>query len=382
VSLADLAVVENRNPPQAWAQFVSTDRSLGRQLIVSGVRHQYGSVVALADVDLTVQAGQFLVLLGPSGCGKTTLLRAIAGFISPAAGRLFIDRTDISNLPPEERRVGIVFQNYALFPHMTVFENVAYGLEARRVPRKEVARRVADVLQVVQLHNLDHRFPRQLSGGQQQRAALARALAIQPNLLLLDEPFGALDKNLRLEMQIEVRRIQRQMGTTTLMVTHDQEEALSISDRIAVMNHGRIVQYGTPDEIYDCPADRFVGDFVGSINLMPAELLATEGKVAHFRIAGSFEIRAISRGPVTRCGLVLVGIRPENLLLKRPGEGNTDGTIRQIVPLGPLNQIHVSLSGLSVMVSVPGRLDRSVFAVGAPVSVSIDENAPCSVFEP
>lgn len=383
VGLAGVVALEDRTSSQARAQVDVLVRPQSRRLAATGVQHRFGSVVALANVNLTVEAGQFVVLLGPSGCGKTTLLRIIAGLTYPSSGRLFFDQTDVSRLPPEERRVGIVFQNYALFPHMTVFENVAYGLEARRLPRKDIANRVGELLEVVRLTNLERRFPGQLSGGQQQRAALARALAIEPNLLLLDEPFGALDKNLRLEMQIEVRRIQRQMGVTTLMVTHDQEEAISISDRIAVMNHGRIVQFGTPEEIYHRPAERFVGDFVGSMNVIPAELVATEGKLTRFRIAGSFELCVISQGPVARPGPVLLAIRPENLIVGAPGQSGIEGSIRQIVPLGPLSQIYVNLlSGLSVMVSVPGRLNRVIFSVGASVSVGVAENAPCSVFEP
>jgi ABC-type Fe3+/spermidine/putrescine transport system ATPase subunit len=310
------------------------------------------------------------------------LLRIIAGLVAPSAGRLFFDQLDVSRLPPEERRVGIVFQNYALFPHMTVFANIAYGLEARRVPRKEISERVAALLRIVRLESLEGRFPRELSGGQQQRVALARALAIEPNLLLLDEPFGALDKNLRLEMQIEVRRIQQQLGITTVMVTHDQEEALSISDRIAVMNRGRIVQYGTPEEVYDYPADIFVSEFVGVMNLVQAELLATEGESAHFRIMGSVEFRAPSRGPITRPGPVLVGLRPESLVLASPVESGMKGEIRQVVPLGPLTQVHVALcDGSSIILSTPGRLDRRRYSVGSPAIVGLAADARCSVFE-
>jgi putative spermidine/putrescine transport system ATP-binding protein len=285
-------------------------------------------------------------------------------------------------VPPEQRRIGIVFQNYALFPHMTVFANIAYGMEARGVARKEIACRVHALLEIVRLQEQERRLPRELSGGQQQRVALARALAIEPNLLLLDEPFGALDKNLRLNMQIEVRRIQRELGITTVMVTHDQEEALSISDRIAVMNCGRIVQFGSPADIYDQPADRFVSEFVGTMNLIPGELLSAEGTIVRIRSGSGYDFTATSRGPVKHPGRVLVGIRPENLALSESG-GGMDGEILGIVPLGPLTQIHIRLrSGLSVIVSVAGRLDRRKLAIGAPVFVSVGANSPCSVFEP
>jgi putative spermidine/putrescine transport system ATP-binding protein len=378
---ADLAIDSKRVPPIRGRSEVLGERK-SRTLTLSGIRHSFGSVVALVEANLTVEPGQFVVLLGPSGCGKTTLLRIIAGLVTPTAGRLFFDQADVSRLPPEERRVGIVFQNYALFPHMTVFANIAYGLEARRVPRKEIEERVASLLRTVRLESLEGRFPQELSGGQQQRVALARALAIEPNLLLLDEPFGALDKNLRLEMQIEVRRIQRQLGITTVMVTHDQEEALSISDRIAVMNRGRIVQYGTSEEVYDYPADVFVSEFVGVMNLMPAELLTTDGGSAHFRMIDSVEFRALSRGPITRPGPVLIGLRPESLVLAPEGEPGMRGEIRQIVPLGPLTQIHVALcNGRSIVLSTPGRLDRRRYAVGSPVVVVVATDAPCSVFE-
>ncbi len=223
----------------------STQIATGASLTVERVAHRYGSAVALEQISLHVAGGELLSLLGPSGCGKTTLLRIIGGFIEQSAGRILIEGQAVDHQPPNKRTVGIVFQNYALFPHMTVARNIAYGLEARRVPGAEVKARVAEMLALVRLSHLADRTPRELSGGQQQRVALARALAVRPSILLLDEPFAALDKNLRLDMQIEVKRIQRLSGTTTILVTHDQEEALSLSDRIAVLNQGRLEQLGT-----------------------------------------------------------------------------------------------------------------------------------------
>ena len=222
---------------------------------LDGVTKRFGDAVALNDAWLQVQRGEFMTLLGPSGCGKTTLLNLIAGFLSPDNGEVFIDGALVTDVPTFERKIGIVFQNYALFPHMTVANNVAYGLKARGVAHGEIVGRVADVLAMMKLTGLQDRKPRQLSGGQQQRVALARALVIRPKVLLLDEPFSALDKNLRSSMQVEVKEIQRKLGVTTVFVTHDQSEALSLSDRIAVVSEGRIRQVGTPQEIYRRPAD-------------------------------------------------------------------------------------------------------------------------------
>src|SRR6266446_3695814 len=238
----------------------------GCSLLLDAISQRYGSTVAVDDISFEIGGGQLLALLGPSGCGKTTLLRVIAGFIAQTAGRVLIAGQPIDDLPPNRREVGIVFQNYALFPHMTVADNIAYGLSARGVKRVAQRARVADMLSLVKLEELADRYPRQISGGQQQRVALARALAVGPSILLLDEPFAALDKNLRLDMQIEVKRIQRLAGTTTILVTHDQEEALSMADRVAVLNQGRLEQYGPPTEVYDMPRSLFVNTFVGTAN--------------------------------------------------------------------------------------------------------------------
>ena len=218
----------------------------GATLHLEAISHRYGSATAVADVTLDVHGGELVALLGPSGCGKTTLLRAIGGFISQTEGNIRIAGKVVDHLPPNKRAVGIVFQNYALFPHMTAAQNIAYGLEARGAPRREIMARVDEMLALVKLQQLAGRYPKELSGGQQQRIALARALAVRPAVLLLDEPFAALDKNLRLDMQIEIKRIQRFSGTTTLIVTHDQEEALSMADRVAVFNQGRLEQFATP----------------------------------------------------------------------------------------------------------------------------------------
>src|SRR4051794_1870232 len=230
---------------------------------LDGVSKHFGTTRALDEAWLKVKRGELLTLLGPSGCGKTTLLNLVAGFLEPDGGEIFIDGALVTALPTFRRQIGIVFQNYALFPHMSVAANVAYGLKARHVRREEIRPRVNDALALMKLDGFGDRRPRQLSGGQQQRVALARALVIRPKVLLLDEPFSALDKNLRTSMQVEVKEIQRKLGVTTIFVTHDQSEALSLSDRIAVINEGRIRQLDAPEQIYRRPADRFVASFIG-----------------------------------------------------------------------------------------------------------------------
>src|SRR5579871_6281407 len=242
---------------------------------LDGISHRFNDAVAVAGIDLDIMGGELVALLGPSGCGKSTLLRIISGFIRQTAGHVLFDDEAVDHLSPGARGAGIVFQNYALFPHMTVAENVAYGLQAHRWPREKIAPRVDEMLALVHMSEFAQRKPRQLSGGQQQRVALARCLAIDPKVLLLDEPFGALDKNLRLDMQIEVKRLVRDSGVTTILVTHDQEEALSMADRIAVMSRGRIEQVSSPTEIYDRPKTLFVNQFVGSTNAVPGAFYST-----------------------------------------------------------------------------------------------------------
>ncbi len=242
------------------------------------VSKRYGNVAALDSVSLELADGKFFGLLGPSGSGKTTLLRSIAGFVEPDAGEILIDGVDVSRIPTHRRDIGMVFQNYALFPHMSVFDNVAFALSVRRIGQAETKRRVAEILELVQLGGYDERRPRQLSGGQQQRVALARALVSNPRVLLLDEPLGALDKNLRQQMQVELRQIQREVGITTVLVTHDQEEALTLSDQIAVLREGRLVQTGKPDEVYERPRTAFAAEFLGATNFLSGRVGAPEGR--------------------------------------------------------------------------------------------------------
>ena len=301
----------------------------GRQLRLEGLTKRFGAVLAVDRLDLIVEPGMLVALLGPSGCGKTTTLRAIAGFEAPDSGRVIIDDRDVSHLMPNKRGLGMVFQNYSLFPHMTVAQNVAFGLKMMRIADGEAARRVRDMLALVQLPGYEDRFPNQLSGGQQQRVALARSLVTNPSVLLLDEPLGALDKNLRETMQFELRRIQRTLGITTILVTHDQEEAMTLSDRVVVMNRGHIVQSGTPQEVYDFPATRFVSEFLGTSNLFEGVLGASTGNGRRDFVmsAGSGTIRVAALDPsgVHAAGPALLAVRPEKVALAAGPEGGSNG---------------------------------------------------------
>src|SRR3954469_20864111 len=266
------------------------------------VTKQFDKTVALDGVSLSIRHGEFMTLLGPSGCGKTTLLNLAAGFFSPDGGEILIDGERVNDLPTYQRGIGMMFQNYALFPHMSVAANVGYGLKVRHVAKDEIKRRVADALTLVKLTGLEDRKPRQLSGGQQQRVALARALVINPTVLLLDEPFSALDKNLRTSMQIEIKEIQRKLGVTTIFVTHDQSEALSLSDRIAVIEGGRIRQLGTPEDIYCRPVDRFVASFVGDVNVLHGRIERMDHDIAVFALGAMRLVAQAQRLHGSRAG--------------------------------------------------------------------------------
>jgi putative spermidine/putrescine transport system ATP-binding protein len=290
-------------------------RTLKRALTLDAISHSYGAGLAVDDVTLEVNDGELIAVVGPSGCGKSTLLRIIAGFVRQTAGRVIIGDAVIDDLPAERREVGIVFQNYALFPHMTVYNNVAYGLAVRRLSTEARRQQVTAILDTVQMTSFAGRYPRELSGGQQQRVALARALVLKPTLLLLDEPFAALDKNLRLDMQIEIKRLQRQFGLTAIMVTHDQSEAMSISDRIAVMNRGRIEQLDTPVVVYDHPATLFVNSFVGSCSLLGGAIEAREAAGYRVRLAHGAVMIARSGQELAVGDDVVLSVRPEQLAL-------------------------------------------------------------------
>ena len=298
-----------------------------------------GSVVALAGVSLTIRSNEFFTLLGPSGCGKTTLLRLIAGFETQDSGSILVQGQKLDGLAPYRRPVNTVFQSYAVFPHMTVEQNIAFGLQMQRRPRQEIAARVKAMLALVRLEGLERRKPAELSGGQQQRVALARALATEPRVLLLDEPLSALDQKLRTGMQLELKRLQAQLGITFIFVTHDQHEALTMSDRIAVMSGGRILQIGTPEEIYERPTSRFVADFIGETNLIEARRIGP----ARYRLASAAEIDTAEDGPAGE--LATLVIRPERAVLVPPGRDALAATVEQIVYVGVDTTYHLALPG-------------------------------------
>ena len=309
-----------------------------------------GTVHALDDVSLDIREGEFFVMLGPSGCGKTTLLRSIAGLEYPDSGVITLDGQRIDDLPAYSRPVNTVFQSYALFPHMTVAQNIAFGLEMEGISKDETAKRVADALDQVSLSGLDKRRPSQLSGGQQQRVALARALAKQPKVLLLDEPLSALDLKLRRGMQIELKRLQQQTGITFVFVTHDQEEAMSMGDRIAVFKDGHIVQLDTPQEIYRRPVNSFVADFIGETNLLDGTASANGVEVP----GGGFIARSViaSDCVVPTAGPVTIAIRPEDLKISE-GSGSLTGIVRDVIFTGETVRVHIDLGTTEVVAHLP-----------------------------
>lgn len=331
------------------------------------IRKDFGAFTALADISLGIQRGEFVCFLGPSGCGKTTLLRVIAGLEVQSAGEVWQGGRDISRLPPAQRDYGIVFQSYALFPNLSVAENVAYGLVNRKTPRAQVGARVAELLKLVGLPGTERKYPAQLSGGQQQRIALARALATSPGLLLLDEPLSALDALERVRLRQEIRALQQKVGVTTVMVTHDQEEALSVADRIVVMNQGVIEQVGTPMEIYREPATPFVADFVGKANVLPGKVRA-----GHLEFGG---LRIPYRGQDRDARVYL---RPEDVLARpiAPGDPHVfDASIEKIEFLGSYCHVHVASPALqpnklTVYLSL-NYLSEASLAVGSPLKLKL-----------
>jgi putative spermidine/putrescine transport system ATP-binding protein len=310
------------------------------QLELQNLGKRYGDFHAVRDVSLSVADGEFLVLLGPSGCGKTTTLRMVAGFIEPTAGQVKLGGADVTLLPPWKRNAGMVFQSYALFPHLTVAQNVAFGLEMRKVPRADIDKRVEETLALVRLEGYGGRLPRQLSGGQQQRVALARALAIHPDVLLLDEPLSNLDAKLRQEVRVEIRELQQRMGLTTVMVTHDQEEALTMADRLVVMNEGAVRQVGSQRDLYERPADRFVAGFVGRSTFLDGTVEAP----GRFRTGGGLSL--VCAGGAT--GKASLSLRPERLEIAAAPLAGLDnclpGTVEFVSYLGAMIDIHVRLS--------------------------------------
>jgi spermidine/putrescine transport system ATP-binding protein len=294
------------------------------------VTKSFKETKAVDDISLTVEQGEFFSLLGPSGCGKTTTLRMIGGFEEPTAGAIYFGDQEVSGIPPYKRNVNTVFQSYALFPHLNVFENIAFGLRRAKVAKSEIPTRVEEVLKLVDLAGYGTRRVNQLSGGQQQRVALARALVNGPSVLLLDEPLGALDLKLRKQMQVELKRIQAEIGITFIYVTHDQEEAMTMSDRIAVMNAGRFEQIGAPREVYEAPRTSFVAGFLGASNLLAGEIESSDGEIAKVRLAAGSTISLPSDRLPSRSGSVKVGVRPEKLHLRASGQTGTEGETNSI----------------------------------------------------
>ena len=332
------------------------------RLQLSGLTKMYGDVCAVAGIDLDIRQGELMVLLGPSGCGKTTTLRMIAGFITPTAGEIHLDGQDITRQPPWKRNTGLVFQSYALFPHLTVAQNIAFGLEMRKFSPPQIATKLAEVLRLVRLEGLAERLPRDLSGGQQQRVALARALVIEPDILLLDEPLSNLDAKLRQEVRVEIRELQRKLGLTTVMVTHDQEEALTMADRLVVMAEGKVQQVGSQRDLYENPANAFVAGFVGRTNFLRGQVEAP----GLFRSASGLGIRCQEQAaPDGR----MLALRPERLSLSPVPVAGADnclpGTIEFASYLGGILEYYVRLTPQDrLMVQSPNKFADPAYAIG------------------
>lgn len=369
-----------------------------RQLTLDGITKRFKDTVALQDISLAVQPGELIALLGPSGCGKTTTLRLIAGFDFPDEGAVRIDGQDISHLPPNKRGLGMVFQNYSLFPHLTVAQNIGFGLKMAGAPKDRIATEVNRLLELIRLSDFGDRDIAQLSGGQQQRVALARAIVTNPSVLLLDEPLGALDKNLREGMQFEIRRMQQSLGITSVMVTHDQEEAMTMSDRIVVMSQGRILQVGRPDEVYDYPRTRFVAEFLGTANILACRLNQSNGPLLELSILRQDDACLHANGTDTAVRLSLtdessqtgwlapgatveIAIRPEKLRIggtSTAGGVSLSGTVEQHVFRGSLHSYRVTIPAISTTLIVNQSADSrkgAAYQMGDAITVSFDADA-------
>jgi ABC-type Fe3+/spermidine/putrescine transport system ATPase subunit len=348
------------------------DDSTAPVLSIGAVGKTFGALTVLQDCTLSVSEGEIVTLLGPSGCGKTTLLRCIAGFLKPDAGAIRIDARDMGPVPVNRRPVGVVFQSYALFPHLTVAQNIGYGLKMRGTPRPDLDRRVAEALDTVSLAGLGGRYPAQLSGGQQQRVAIARVLVLEPRVLLLDEPFNALDAKLRGAMQVDLRHLIKRLGMTAIFVTHDQDEALTMSDRIAVMRAGRIEQVAPPEELFDRPATAYVADFIGSSNFWDGT--AQGGAVL---LPDGQAVQTSLSGPVR------VMVRPHNLTLRPGNTGPWRGILRFVRSVGAVVEYHVAAPrGAELKVLALRKGGGRDLAEGAEVTLSVLDPAMCSIFSP
>ena len=352
----------------------------GAEVRLQALTKTFGPVVAVRDVSVTIDRGSFFTLLGPSGSGKTTTLMMVAGFAHPTSGDVFVDGKPMAALPPQKRDLGMVFQSYAVFPHLTVYENVAFPLQIRKAPRLEIVHRVAEALELVRLTGYERRLPRQLSGGEQQRVALARALVFRPRVLLMDEPLGALDKKLRAHMQLELKHIQQRLHVTVIYVTHDQEEALTMSDRVAVMQGGRIEQVGTPAELYDRPASRFVADFLGDSNFLDAVVVAAEHDGRwRCRAAGGLEFSGMAAAALSAGQPVTAAVRPEKLVpADEPGaaalgaSANTcKGMVEEAIYVGDVTRYRVGLGADgAVVIKMPNRVGSRPPSTGAALALA------------
>ena len=352
----------------------------GAEVRLQALNKTFGSVAAVRDVSVTIDRGSFFTILGPSGSGKTTTLMMVAGFTYPTSGEVFVDGKPMAALPPQKRDLGMVFQSYAVFPHLTVYENVAFPLQIRKAPRLEIVHRVAEVLELVRLTGYERRLPRQLSGGEQQRVALARALVFRPRVLLMDEPLGALDKKLRAHMQLELKHIQQCLHVTVIYVTHDQEEALTMSDRVAVMQGGRIEQVGTPAELYDRPASRFVADFLGESNFLDAVVVAAEHDGRwRCRAAGGLEFSGMAAAALSAGQPVTAAVRPEKLVpADEPGaaalgaSANTcKGMVEEAIYVGDVTRYRVGLGADgAVVIKMPNRVGSRPPSTGAALALA------------
>jgi iron(III) transport system ATP-binding protein len=343
---------------------------------IQNVSMAYGATQVLRDVNLSIEPGEFFALLGPSGSGKSTLLRLIAGFNPTQTGRLLINGEDVSQVPPWKRNIGMVFQNYALWPHLTVAQNVAFGLEERKLPRDIIKQKIAAALELVGLADYGARRPNQLSGGQQQRVALARTIVIEPKALLLDEPLSNLDAKLRVHMRVELLALQRKLGITTIFVTHDQEEALSISDRVAVLDGGVIQQIGTPMELYDNPVNRFIANFVGTINLVPGRLESTAGGAIFDSPLGKITLPPSTAG--ASAGAAEIALRPHTLTLVAPAHSTdtthqwVDGQVAEREFLGEFIRYTVQVGAIRLIIDSTHYAGEPSFAPGNPVKVGVN----------
>jgi spermidine/putrescine transport system ATP-binding protein len=327
---------------------VAFDRRMDHMVELRNVTKRFGGFTAVANIDLTIKAGEFLTLLGPSGCGKTTLLRMVAGFETPTEGSVWLAGANVTQLPPYRRDVNQVFQSYALFPHLTVEENISFGLRMRKLPKREIADRVRQVTELVSLGGMESRKPNQLSGGQRQRVALARAIVCQPKVLLLDEPLSALDAKLRQAMQIELKRLQKKLGITFVFVTHDQEEALTMSDRIAVVNKGRIEQIGDSAEIYHAPRTSFVANFIGQANIIEARVVGSESGFTRLHLSPDVEVRIADDPQLAGVSKLLVSIRPEKIHLQKnkpPAEIAFEVEVSDEIFKGAINELTLKSAG-------------------------------------